>query len=184
MKRQLSRALLAGVLGLGVMAGLLRADGPAGAPVLPPPTAVYFADGSPAGYLAVPPGACAPAAKEAKEAKEPKSHPIYDGLCDWCKERKKACHEWWAGVGCQHHNNEFGCGCVRSDLHFIFGSCREFFGDPCHKGPPAAYTGVPKVPYQPKIPQPYLRDGAAGPNGPNGGKGANGPGAGGECDCP
>jgi hypothetical protein len=39
-------------------------------------------------------------------------------------------------VGCYSHYNDFTCGSLRSDCRFIFGSCRQFFGERCIKGPP------------------------------------------------
>jgi hypothetical protein len=191
MKQQLSRALLAGVLGLGVMAGLLRADGPAAVPAAQTPMPVYYEDGSPAGYMPCPAdGDGATAGKEAKK------HPVCSWLKGWfnvAPERTEGRHpirDLYDGCGCQHNNNDFGCSTIRSDLHFIFGSCRDFFGDPCQKGPPPAYTGVPRVPYERKIPQPYERNGLYGPNGAygsnNGGYGSNGSSAadaGRDCNC-
>jgi hypothetical protein len=39
-------------------------------------------------------------------------------------------------IGCWTHPNMFGCGSLRGDLLFTFGSCRAFFGQQCLKGPP------------------------------------------------
>jgi hypothetical protein len=38
--------------------------------------------------------------------------------------------------GCWSHHNLFGCGSIKSDLTFMFGSCRTFFGEPCLSPPP------------------------------------------------
>lgn len=37
---------------------------------------------------------------------------------------------------CWASHNGYGCGTLRSEGVFIFGSCREFFGEPCLNGPP------------------------------------------------
>ena len=37
---------------------------------------------------------------------------------------------------CWSTHNGYSCGSLRSEGVFIFGSCREFFGEPCIKGPP------------------------------------------------
>jgi hypothetical protein len=40
------------------------------------------------------------------------------------------------GVCCWTHFNTFGCGSLHADWLFVFGSCRQFFGEPCYRGPP------------------------------------------------
>jgi hypothetical protein len=40
------------------------------------------------------------------------------------------------GVGCWAHLNNTTCGSLRSELEFVFGSCRAFFGESCKHGPP------------------------------------------------
>src|SRR5262245_24617146 len=37
---------------------------------------------------------------------------------------------------CYSHFNDYSCGGVHSELAFLFGSCRMFFGERCLKGPP------------------------------------------------
>jgi hypothetical protein len=39
-------------------------------------------------------------------------------------------------VGCWAHHNMFGCGSFRSEMNFIYGSCRSFYGQSCLKEPP------------------------------------------------
>jgi hypothetical protein len=41
--------------------------------------------------------------------------------------------------GCWATHFGFGCGTFRSDMTFIFGSCRTFYGETCMKGPPPPY---------------------------------------------
>ncbi len=44
----------------------------------------------------------------------------------------------YLGVCCwSHHNSYYSCGSLCSELRFVFGSCRAFFGEPCQHGPPA-----------------------------------------------
>lgn len=45
------------------------------------------------------------------------------------------CLRWLRNKGCWAHINSLGCGSLHSDLTFIFGSCRTFFGEPCLPGP-------------------------------------------------
>jgi len=40
------------------------------------------------------------------------------------------------GVGCWSHHTLPTCGSLRSNLTFVFGSCRAFFGESCRHGPP------------------------------------------------
>jgi len=39
------------------------------------------------------------------------------------------------GYGCDSDLNWFGCGGIRQQNQFIFGSCRTFFGEPCVQKP-------------------------------------------------
>jgi hypothetical protein len=36
---------------------------------------------------------------------------------------------------CVAHHNGLGCGNLKAECVFIFGGCREFYGEPCFKGP-------------------------------------------------
>jgi hypothetical protein len=36
---------------------------------------------------------------------------------------------------CVAHHNGLGCGNLKAECVFIFGGCREFYGEPCYKGP-------------------------------------------------
>jgi hypothetical protein len=50
------------------------------------------------------------------------------------------------GLGCWSHHFQPTCSSLHSELTFIFGSCRAFFGEPCLPRPPM----VPVPPgYQP-----------------------------------
>ena len=39
-------------------------------------------------------------------------------------------------LGCWASFNGYSCGSLRSELGFMFGSCRTFYGEPCLKGAP------------------------------------------------
>jgi hypothetical protein len=66
--------------------------------------------------------------------------------------------------GCWATHFGDGCGSFRSDMVFIFGSCRSFYGEGCRKDPPSIY--------QPGYgPAGYVPGGAAGVGG-------------GGCNCP
>jgi len=45
------------------------------------------------------------------------------------------------GVGCCGTLNDFGCTSGYAQIIFIFGSCREFFGEPCVPPPPGNLCG-------------------------------------------
>src|SRR5262249_9634087 len=42
------------------------------------------------------------------------------------------------GLGCWTTFNTFGCGSLHADALFVFGSCRQFFGEPCFSRAPEA----------------------------------------------
>ena len=41
-------------------------------------------------------------------------------------------------LGCYGHHNDYACSSVHSELIFLFGSCRQFFGERCLKAPPGS----------------------------------------------
>jgi hypothetical protein len=43
---------------------------------------------------------------------------------------------------CWAHHNTLGCSSLCSELTFVFGSCREFYGEPCFKGPPPPPSAI------------------------------------------
>lgn len=114
----LRRALLAAALGLGVTAGLARADDPPS-----PPAPVIEAEGT------VPPGAvpsdgvpCAP--------------PKHKFLSCLRKRNVGQTVHKHPKVGCYANFNDFTCTNLHTELLWAFGSCRQFFGERCLKGPP------------------------------------------------
>lgn len=156
MRRRLSRALWASLLGLGVMAGLARGqDGPHLPSASPPPG---VPQGSPAmipvSPLSVMPGMGAvmqpplsgysplPAVVAAEDAR--------NSLAPLGTPTGRQRHQVWSQppTGCWTHHNLWGCGTLRSELRFVFGSCRAFFGSCCEKEPPL----LPVTP----CPRPYV----------------------------
>jgi hypothetical protein len=55
---------------------------------------------------------------------------------------KRPLRDWWRDgrpLGCWSSFNGYGCSSLKSELDFIFGSCRTFYSEPCLKGaPPSA----------------------------------------------
>src|SRR5260370_11128100 len=63
-------------------------------------------------------------------------------------------------TGCWAHHNMFGCGSFRSEMNFIYGSCRSFYGQACLKEtPPDALApmreGTPEAAHPPRIRLPF-----------------------------
>jgi len=113
MPRHLRAGLLAGALGLGVMAGMLRADGP---PPVPGPAS------------------SGPIVTYAGPSVEYPS--TTSGPDDATGGRRRPIKDWVSSWGCWSHHNSLRCGSLRADWNFVFGSCRTFFGERCLKGPP------------------------------------------------
>ncbi len=120
------RAAVAVLLNLGV-AGLAQAQGPAPVHNSEPWAVIEYGAGTPQPLVAQP--VEAPAAS-------------HRSLCDWIHSRPRpiadcvhACMHAH-GVGCWSHHNMYTCGSWKSECTFVFGSCREFFGEPCLPGPP------------------------------------------------
>jgi hypothetical protein len=165
---------LAGVIGLGVVAGLARAQVaiplPAPAPKAPPfaplapvppprpawpppvgqvgpgtvpaPSVVApapYYDPTPVGVIdfGTPPyGSPGYAGNEHTAAPEA-AHPASRWrICNYLRDCLRS-----KGVGCWSHHNALLCGSWQSECTFIFGSCREFFGEPCLPPPPGYQHG-------------------------------------------
>jgi len=125
------RAALAAVIGLGITAGLARSQEPVAPPqrTTEPWAVIEYGNAgvAPQPVLEAPP-------------EWPHKGPVRDWVHD-CMHR--------GGVGCWSHHNTFTCGSFKSEWTFIFGSCKEFFGEPCLPGPP-------QPPYPPGYgPPPY-----------------------------
>jgi hypothetical protein len=50
-------------------------------------------------------------------------------------------------IGCRSDRFTLGCGNLKTELSFVFSSCRTFYGEPCWKGPPP--PGAPGYGYGP-----------------------------------
>jgi hypothetical protein len=63
--------------------------------------------------------------------------------------RPQLCERWFNRsriFGCwADYNTDYNCGSCRSEYLFIFGSCRQFWREPCLKEPPTNPLGVPRV---------------------------------------
>jgi hypothetical protein len=129
MSRWLLRVGMAVVL--GSVAGRVSAQQPG--PIQP----VVHEMGQPQGRLvpqvaaAYPVPSAAPCAAEqtAEQAQRP-------GFCTRCLNS--------VGLGCAASHNSVGCGSSYSHYIFVFGSCRQFFGEPCFPwGPDTLPPGHP-----------------------------------------
>jgi hypothetical protein len=120
MDRLFPRAALAAILGLGVLAGLARAQAvrvleSSSAPVVVSdavPTEVAGAWSE--GQIAGPDGAA-----------HPKVH--FPRTRGWLMK---------CGLTCSTSHDSPGCGSLKSECTFIFGSCHAFYSEPCFAGPP------------------------------------------------
>jgi hypothetical protein len=125
MRKYLLRALLTGLFAPVAFTGLSRADGP-DLLVPQPDVPVYVHEAIPeAATMPVPPPAShvpGPTSRLAPEDRIP-YHPITNFTHN-CK------------YYCWSHHNNVGCGSLKAECKFIFGSCHEFYGEPCFKGPP------------------------------------------------
>ncbi|MCI0379265.1 MAG: hypothetical protein L0215_16775 [Gemmataceae bacterium] len=65
------------------------------------------------------------------------TRPLMDSpLFGWMGRRDGGRDGERRGIGCYAHHNELGCGSFCSEMTFIFGSCRTFFGEQCIPNPP------------------------------------------------
>jgi hypothetical protein len=60
-------------------------------------------------------------------------------------------------VACWASHNGFSCGSTRSEATFLWGSCRQFFGEPCLQGPPPAWSPEARIPPGVDAPSPGRR---------------------------
>jgi hypothetical protein len=125
MDRCFSRAALAAVLGLGALAGLAPAQGVRIVPEAAP-APVVVAGGVPVdGEMVV----AGPEGADGDHSLPGHFPRLRHGLNK-------------LGVACWTWHDSVGCGSLKADCTFIFGSCRVWYGEPCLPGPPpspAAY---------------------------------------------
>lgn len=127
-----ARAVLAMALGLGVTAGLMRADEalPLPNPVAPPSPAIHY------------PAPLVEPAPYSSDVVLPPRRVVGQGPIEpsSLRERARACATRYLTATvpafCWAHHNSPGCGNFYSEFNFIFGSCRTFYGEPCFRGPP------------------------------------------------
>ncbi len=155
MRRWLIRAVLA-VLGLGAAAGFGRAQS---LPVAtnPPAPGVTATTGPTA--VAVPSSVAwpdpafshlpVPTPAPALVADPNQMHPFKARLHNLIQRHPSYC---WSS------HNSVGCGSLEAECTFLFGSCRQFFGEPCFKGQPT----IPGLPPPPGAPAYGYGVGAAG----------------------
>ena len=128
-----ARAVLAIALGLGVMAGLIRADEALPLPSAAPPSAPVVMQHGPLGEpdYYVPQDAVLP---EWRVVPQGPGHPSS------FRERVRNCVTNFLAADvpafCYAHHNSVGCGNFKSEFNFMFGSCRTFYGESCFRGPP------------------------------------------------
>jgi len=129
MRSLLRRALLAAVLGLGVTAGLARTEEPAKA--LPLPAAATPHEGAihelPSSVVSE---GAAPVAEEHAGCAR---HSLLALLRPKTYIDAIRSHQ---SLGCYGHHNDYSCGSCQSECVFLFGSCRQFYGERCLKEPP------------------------------------------------
>jgi hypothetical protein len=153
MKRLCAWAAFAAVLTLGGWGDFARADGP-------------IVEGEAAGDSASSQGESRAGLHHANGA----THPLWNRVAKHFP------------LGCWSHHNAYTCSSLKSELVYVFGSCRSFYGEGCLKGPPpgepgslkygtAVYDG-PGSPSQGAM--------GYGPRGPRGDKGGDKAG----CGCP
>jgi hypothetical protein len=127
MNRRLMEMAL--VVCLGVWAGPALAQAPQAPSPAPQPEGVVQTyavvpiiphDAAPPGYV--------------PESHEPEHGPVRKFFY-WCGSYTKGVMQR-SGFCCWSTHNSVGCGNLHSDLTFIFGSCRQFFGEACVQPPP------------------------------------------------
>jgi len=132
-----ARALLAAIVGAGVWAGLARAqDCPV--PAYHGPTIPYMIQQAPVAFAPAPAPATPPPFIV-------EYHPQFQGpvwippdLFDEGPNPPRK-HKWC----CYATINSVGCGSLKAECTYIFGSCRKFYGEPCYPKPAgsSAYGG-------------------------------------------
>jgi hypothetical protein len=115
MNRWLLRVALAVVLGCGAS----RASAQQPGPIQP----VVHEMGQPQARQAPQPAVTNSAQSAAPCAAEQKPEPAQPGFCMRCLNS--------IGLGCAASHDTVGCGSCYAQYIFVFGSCRQFFGEPC-----------------------------------------------------
>lgn len=127
MPSSVRRALLAAALGLGVTAGLARAEEKAptqAAPAVAPQVEAVPHELAPE---------AAPATAPAPGHHGGARHPVLALLRPRTYIEAVRSH---LPLGCYGHHNDYSCSSLHAERTFLFGSCRQFYGERCLKGPP------------------------------------------------
>jgi hypothetical protein len=136
------RAALGAALAWGLWAGLAQAQ--VHLPTLTFEPAQGPCQGPPAGQVQGQVQQAAPGAAPSQHPPFPKTHPGATELPPGAppvdnSPSKRPIRDWLRyhrPLGCWASFNGYSCSSVHSELAFLFGSCRTFYGEPCLKGPP------------------------------------------------
>jgi hypothetical protein len=129
------RSVIALLVGLGAWAGSVRASDPA--PATPAPTTVRTVFTLPGGYKVT---------KQEVQQTSASTVPNIGTDPDKQTVRPRPGCEWWEDhvrrCGCwADYNSDYNCGSFHSECRFIFGSCRQFWREPCFTAPPPSPFG-------------------------------------------
>jgi hypothetical protein len=167
-----ARAMLAAVLGFGVPAGLLRAADAFPMPNPPPTPALVAPVPEQPPIMIDPPHTFPPPPSPSAQPPFAPGDVVYPGAPPKLVEKPHSfggCIKRYliknVPICCWATHNTLGCGNFASEFHFIFGSCRTFYSEPCFRGPPP-----------PPVPVEYLN--RYGPEALYGPQGAS------DCHCP
>jgi hypothetical protein len=137
------RAILAALLGLGVMAGLLQAADALPMPNSPPPTTLVPPIPEQGPILTQPTQTFGPAPMPTVQQPFATGDVVYPGAPPKTVEKPHSicgCIKRYfianVPICCWATHNTLGCGNFGSEFNFVFGSCRTFYGEPCYRGPP------------------------------------------------
>lgn len=103
-------------------------------PAVPTGPAIPAASAAPAAPAAAPCATCGNA-----DGSAPKKHWYNFNFSFWHDDKDKQGEH--KQIGCWAHFNNYSCGSWESEAAFMFGSCRNFFGEPCMGPPEPAFPG-------------------------------------------
>jgi hypothetical protein len=146
MQRARDTVVVGLILAVGCVGGLRAQDPVVAAPVpTPDPTAAahVLADPVPGHYPSPGPGVAPVAGGPVAGYLPIVNAPGWPAQTDCSAPDRRRCLTWLRRpCGCAATLNSFTCGNLDSELTFIFGSCRQFYGEPCVKQQP-----IPAYPY-------------------------------------
>jgi hypothetical protein len=136
MKRWLLRIGMAWMLAFGGLSGTAMAQDYA-PPRLVPVAQFTAAQPVSQGYIPSEPAGCACRGDTQDCSCRRPTSELFNRAGSACTDHIIGCLNRY-GLGCMATHNSHGCGSTYAQYLFIFGSCREFFGDPCQ--PPVNST--------------------------------------------